>query len=400
MSPTQNTPELLAKFSSATRAIHGDDGIQQHKAIAPAMHVTTTYRYHDNPDDIVFWGEHDPLGHRDSHTYSRESAPNTNRLEAVLTALLGGKSLTYPTGLAALFSMLVHLRPKRIAMRAGFSGCHGVVRILGRVYGLEKVDLDSDEIGEGDVILLETPLNPSGEARDIVHYSNKAKKVGAILCVDPTLAPPPLLSPFEFGADIILHSGTKYFGGHNDLLCGVLTVHPKHDEWFPRLKRDRHIMGNCMGNFESWLSMRSLRTVELRVKRQSETATRLVKWLDDSKANLPGVLCVAHASLQTEPWVREQMPNGFGPLFALYLTSERAARIFPSKLQLFHHCTSLGGTESMIEWRRITDDEVDSRILRVSVGLESFEDLQADLIQGLKAVALEMEQVANATPSA
>ncbi|GMK56056.1 hypothetical protein CspeluHIS016_0211120 [Cutaneotrichosporon spelunceum] len=379
MSPTQNTPESLAHLSPATLAIHGDDGIQQHKAIAPAMHVSTTFRYHDDPDKIVFWGEYDPLSHRDSHIYLRESAPNTNRFEAVLSTLLGGKAVTYPTGLSAPYSLLVHLRPQHIAMRAGFSGCHGVVGVLNRLYGLEKVDLDSDEIGEGDVILLETPLNPSGEARDVAYYSAKAKKLGV---------------------DIVLHSGTKYFDGHNDLLCGVVAVHPKHDDWYPKLRRDRHIMGNCMGNLESWLGLRSLRTFELHLKRQSETATRLVQWLNDSKANLPGVLGVAHASLQEEPWVREQMPNGFGPLFALYLTSERAARIFPSKLALFHHCTSLGGAESMIEWRRVTDDEIDPRGLRVSVGLESFEDLQADILQGLEAVALEMKQMVNGATSA
>jgi cystathionine beta-lyase/cystathionine gamma-synthase len=381
-----NTPESLAHFSAATRAIHGDDGIQQNNAVAPPMHVSTTFRYNDDPDKLVFWGEHDPNADRDTNIYSRDSAPNTNRLEAVLTSLLGGKALTYSSGLSAFHAMMVHLKPKRIAIGAGYHGCHGIIDILNRLYGCEKLDLDSDEIREGDVIHVETPLNPTGEARNLAHYAAKAKKAGAYLTVDATFAPPPLLAPFELGADIVMHSGTKYFGGHSDMLCGVLAVAPSRAEWWAPLKKDRLLLGAVMGNFEGWLGLRSLRTLEIRVKRQSETATRLVKWLNDSKANLPAVERLSHASLQEDAWVREQMPNGFGPVFGLVLKNDRAARAFPSKLALFHHCTSLGGVESTIEWRRMTDPNVDTRLLRVSIGLESFEDLQADIQQALDAV--------------
>lgn len=288
--------------------------------------------------------------------------------------------------------MMVHLRPKRIAIGFGYHGCHGIIDILHRLYGCEKLDLDSDEIGEGDVIHVETPLNPTGEARDLAHYAAKAKKVGAYLTVDATFAPPPLLAPFDFGADIVMHSGTKYFGGHSDMLCGVLAVNPAREGWFEALKHDRLLLGSVMGSFEGWLGLRSLRTLELRVKRQSETATRLVKWLNDSKANLIAVDRVTHSSLQPEAsqegsWLQTQMPNGHGAVFGLYLKTDKAARVFPSKLALFHHCTSLGGVESTLEWRRMTDPNVDSTLLRVSIGLETFEDLQADIQQALEAVA-------------
>lgn len=288
--------------------------------------------------------------------------------------------------------MMVHIRPKRIAIGGGYHGCHGIIDILNRLYGCEKVDLDSDEIQAGDVIHVETPLNPTGEARDLAHYSAKAKKVGAYLTVDATFAPPPLLKPFDFGADIIMHSGTKYFGGHSDMLCGVLTVNPEREGWWAALKKDRLLLGAVMGSFEGWLGLRSLRTLEIRVQRQSENATKLVKWLNDSKANLPAVARVSHASLQPAAsqegsWLQQQMPNGYGAVFGLYLKSDKAAKAFPSKLELFHHCTSLGSTESTIEWRRMTDPTVDTTLLRVSVGIETFEDLKADIEQALAAVA-------------
>lgn len=288
--------------------------------------------------------------------------------------------------------MMVYLRPKRIAIGEGYHGCHGIINILHRLYGCEKLDLDSDEIREGDVIHVETPLNPTGEARDLAHYAAKAKAAGAYLTVDATFAPPPLLAPFDFGADIVMHSGTKYFGGHSDMLCGILAVNPVREGWWAGLKKDRLLLGSVMGSFEGWLGLRSMRTLEIRVKRQSETATRLVKWLAESKANLVAVEQVFHSSLQPEAsqegsWLQKQMPNGHGPVFALTLKSEQAAKLFPSKLALFHHCTSLGGVESTIEWRRMTDPNVDTRLLRVSIGLESFEDLQADIQQALEAVA-------------
>jgi cystathionine beta-lyase len=320
-----------------------------------------------------------------------------------LSSLLKGRALAYGSGLAALNGALVLLNPKKIAVGDNYHGCHGVIDIFNRLTGLKKLELDcpDEELQAGDVILLETPLNPDGTAFNIEHYAQKAHSRGAFLIVDSTFGPPGLQDPFEFGADIVMHSGSKYFGGHSDMLCGVLAT--KRSDWFNELFSQRIYLGNNMGNLESWLGVRSLRTLELRVQRASENATRLVAMLDsamkqsadntaaaagtDAEAIIVRVLAeVRHASLQPEPWVKKQMPNGYGPVFSIIMKDEDLARKLPSKLKYFHHATSLGGVESLIEWRAMSDTRVDRRLLRVSVGIENWEDLRDDLVLAFKAL--------------
>lgn len=293
--------------------------------------------------------------------------------------------------------MLVRINPRRIAIGEGYHGCHGVIRILSRLTGLEQLPLDCDasDLGPGDVVHVETPLNPVGEARNLELYAQKAHKAGAYLTVDATFAPPPLQDPFAHGADVVMHSGTKYFGGHSDMLCGILTLRPGLD-WIDDLRRERTVLGSVMGSFEGWLGLRSLRTLELRVMRQSATATALVSWLSGqlADASTPAASLVdrvQHASLQPEAaqqdsWLRRQMPRGYGAVFAVWMKDEGSAKRLPSKLRLFHHATSLGGVESLIEWRAMSDRGVDRRLLRLSIGVEDAEDLREDLRQGLEAL--------------
>lgn len=330
-----------------------------------------------------------PNNPNDSHIYSRESSPNAARIEAVLSSLLGAPTLVYSSGLAALHALFVHLNPRAIAIGSGYHGAHAVVSLLSRLTGLKVLTLDQiDLLEKGDVVHVETPVNPTGEARDIAHYVAEAHKRGAYVTVDATFAPPPLQDPFALGADAVMHSGTKYFGGHSDLLLG--TVSTTHEDWVPKLREDRCVLGATVGSLEGWLGLRSLRTLELRVKRQAASAERLVKWLEEErkKDGVVGrvVAEVKHASLQTEPWVRQQMPNGYGPVFAVLLKDEAKAKSLPSKLELFHHATSLGGVESLIEWRAMSDETVDKRLLRISVGVEDVEDLKADLLAGFEAL--------------
>jgi len=200
-----------------------------------------------------------------------------------------------------------------------------------------------------------------------------------------------------------MHSGTKYFGGHSDLLCGVVSVRPDRPDWVETLREERLFLGSVMGSLEGWLGVRSLRTLELRVERQSQNAQRLVDWLvgevaaaGEGRESAVGELVdrVMHASQQKEAkeegsWLRKQMPNGYGPVFALFMKDENKARGLPSKLHLFHHATSLGGIESLIEWRAMSDKTCDKRLLRVSVGVEGWEDLKEDLLQGFKALKAE-----------
>ncbi|KAI1768361.1 PLP-dependent transferase [Hypoxylon sp. FL1150] len=402
----------LQHLSLSAQAIHADDFLNSHQSVAPPMHVSTTFRYSDDPDELRPWANINPNNPYDSHVYSRDSAPNTTRLEAVLTSILHGPSLTYSSGLSAFHALLVFLNPKRVAIGGGYHGCHGVIKVLSKLTGLQTVDLlDPDfdaALQPGDVVHVETPLNPTGEARDLAYYAGKAHAKGCYLTVDATFAPPPLLDPFRWGADAIMHSGTKYFGGHSDMLCGVLAVHPKHGgAWVRGLREERLVLGSVMGSFEGWLGVRSMRTLEVRVKKQSADAEKLVAWLEASRKEAGNVASeavaeVRHASLQEAAkeggWLAQQMPNGYGPVFAVYMKDPDFARRLPSKLTLFHHATSLGGVESLVEWRAMTDASVDKRLLRLSIGLEGFEDLRDDLAQGFEA--LRAERAAKASGAA
>ncbi|EEP76827.1 conserved hypothetical protein [Uncinocarpus reesii 1704] len=301
------------------------------------------------------------------------------------------------TSFPALSAALVFFNPKHISIGNGYHGSHGVISIISRLTGLKKLDLDcpAEQLEKGDVVLLETPVNPYGTSFNIKAYADKAHARGAYLLVDSTFGPPGLQDPFLWGADMVMHSGTKYLGGHSDMLCGVLAT--KNKEWRERLLNDRAYLGNVMGSMETWLGVRSLRTLEVRVQRQSENATALVKFLHDAlKTSGSGngstdivqatVKEVVHSSLQEKDmeWLSKQMPGGFGPVFSIILKEERMARVLPTKLKFFHHATSLGGVESLIEWRAMTDSTVDRKLLRVSVGLEHWVDLRDDLVAGLK----------------
>lgn len=405
--PAHGPGSLTAHFphhplSLSSLAVHADDYISAHRAVAPPLHVSTTFKYNRDPAQLRTWDNTDPNAPFDSHIYSRDSAPNTTRLEAVLSALLGGPALTYSSGLSAFHALLVFLNPKRIAITGGYHGCHGVIDLVRKLTGLqtvslESVDADEDGLQPGDIIHVETPLNPTGEARDLEYYAAKARARGCYLTVDATFAPPPLLEPFRWGVDAVMHSGTKYFGGHSDMLCGVLAVRPDHGaEWIPQLRTERLFLGSVMGSLEGWLGVRSLRTLELRVERQSASATKLIAWLAAESKKEGSVVSrvvgrLHHASLQPEAqvegsWLRRQMPKGWGPVFSIVTREEDDARRLPSKLHLFHHATSLGGVESLIEWRAVSDKSVAKTVLRVSVGVEAWEDLREDLLQGFQAL--------------
>lgn len=389
----------------ATLAIHADDRLNTHTDVAPPLHTSTTFRYPSDPTALTPWSNTGP-----THIYSRISSPNLTRLETVLTALLHGPALTYASGLAAFHALLVLLNPRRIAIGGGYHGCHGVVALVSKLTGLAKLDLENPadlaRLQPGDLIHVETPLNPTGEARDLAFYAAIAREKGCVLSCDATFAPPPLLEPFRWGVDVVMHSGTKYFGGHSDMLCGVLAVRPEVDAekgWVRRLAEERVFLGSVMGSLEGWLGTRSLRTLEVRVQRQSDNAGRLVAWLDGELRRREGeeggvvarvVERVQHASLQPEAreegsWLRQQMPRGWGPVFSVVMREADDARVLPSRLHLFHHATSLGGVESLIEWRAMSDASIAKTVLRVSVGIEGWEDLRDDLLQGFRSLLEE-----------
>ncbi|KAI1532744.1 MetC Cystathionine beta-lyase cystathionine gamma-synthase [Pyrenophora tritici-repentis] len=355
-------------YHASTHGIHADDQINTLTDVAPPIHTSTTFRYPHNPDDLQpvptegeFVDLQTPL------IYSRLASASTNRLETILAPLLypsatasdlaGSNGLanhviSYTSGLSAFHALLVNVVPKVIAISGGYHGCHGVIDLHKKMHGVRTVELHASEaewdaagLGKGDLVHLETPLNPTGEAFQIAKYAERAHARGALLSVDATFAPPGLQDPFRWGADIVMHSGTKYIGGHSDMLCGILAVLPGREglQRAKTMRAERIFLGAVLGSLEGWLGVRSLRTLDLRVQRQSASAEKLVGWLqacldgeggEESAVVKDVVSHLAHASLQKKDmgWLKQQMPNGFGPVFSIYMKNEAARYIFLGSL--------------------------------------------------------------------
>ncbi|KAK2466138.1 hypothetical protein APHAL10511_001780 [Amanita phalloides] len=389
-------PEL-----SGTDLIHGDGhNPAAGSEVTPSISVSTSFH---SLDPTLGQGLADleaDLRNPLYHVYSRYTQPVSTRAEKILSRINHGYAITYASGLAACYSALIFFQPKRIAITGGYHGSHSSIEIYRKSTGsgVELIDLD-DEYRPGDLCWLETPVNPVGESRDIQYYADKVHKVGGKIMVDSTFGPPPLQFPFKWGADCVLHSGSKYFGGHSDLLCGILVV--KTAEEWKVLHHNRTYMGNMIGSLEAWLLLRSLRTLHLRIPRQSATATALANWLNQIAKTSPGqsyngvpggiVNKVWHSSLQCrdsrgfEPG--KQMEGGWNATFAILLNKAELAAKLPSLLHCLVPATSLGGVESLIEYRLQSDPGADPRLLRLSVGVEDLEDLKSDLRQGIQKLA-------------
>ena len=183
--------------------------------------------------------------------------------------------------------------------------------------------------------------------RDIADFAKRTHNRKAVLCLDATFSPPPLSKPFDFGVDFIVHSGTKFLGGHSDLLAGII-VCKKKSQWF-ELFEDRLLLGTILGSLESFLLLRSLRTLHLRVPVQSQSATKIVAWLENVRINGSSKLAkgtikeIWHESLQKEEFVKKQAVGGFCPVFSFSVSDEEKAKDLVQKVKLFTHATSLGG---------------------------------------------------------
>ncbi len=192
----------------ATLALHADDGIEDAPDVAPPLHSATTYR-------ATTYRAGDPgdnaAGNPNSIVYGREETVTRRRLEAVLGALEGGHAVTYASGQAAAHAALLHCHPRRVAIEGGYHGTHALLEAFGDG-GLEVVGLDAS-LDEGDLVWLETPRNPTCVVEDIAAHVQRAHRAGARVLVDSTFATPVLQRPLTLGADLVMHSSTKFLGG-------------------------------------------------------------------------------------------------------------------------------------------------------------------------------------------
>ncbi|KAJ2467953.1 hypothetical protein GGI02_003851, partial [Coemansia sp. RSA 2322] len=281
-----------------------------------------------------------------------------------------------------------------------YASIAGGVQIVGAECAYDGVDL----------VWLETPVNPTGEVSDISCYALRAHAAGAVLVVDATLAPPPLCQPFRHGADVVVHSATKFLGGHSDLVAGVVVA--RAPAAAQDMRHTRALLGLGAGSLDTWLLQRSLPTLAVRVRQQAQSAARLVALLESLRRAAEPRPChtpsaadralgarlaeVRHASLQPgiSAAAHAQHPHGFGAVFSVRFASQAQALFVARHLRLHAFATSLGGVHSLVDWRRASDAAADPALLRVSVGLENFDDLAADWRQAL--LALEAHEAASA----
>jgi cystathionine gamma-synthase len=377
-------------YGFETLAIHaGQDPEQRTGSVVPPIFQTSTYAQ-------------DGVGApREGYEYSRSGNPTRDALQECLRALEGGRrGLAFASGLAAEDTLLRTVCQPGDHVVIPDDAYGGTFRLFAKVaerWGLTWTAASIHHIdtmraairpGQTKVIWIETPSNPLLGINDIAATAALARDAGALLVVDNTFASPYLQQPLSLGADVVVHSTTKYLGGHSDVVGGALVV--DDDELGERLAYHQNAMGSINGPFDAWLTMRGIRTLGVRMDRHCDNAERVVEYLRNHQA----VSEVLYPGLPTHPGhetAAKQMRR-FGGMVSFRAAggAEAAVRIC-ERTELFILAESLGGVESLIEHPgRMTHAsaagsplEVPADLVRLSVGIETADDLLADLERAL-----------------
>jgi cystathionine gamma-synthase len=323
--------------------------------------------------------------------YGRWGNPTWSAFEAAIGALEGGQALAFASGMAAVTAVLetLPLGATVLLPRDAYTGTRGFladVASRGRVVAVPVDMTDTAAVIERlpDTLLLwaESPVNPLLGMVDLHAVLTAAAEAGVPAVVDNTLATPVLQRPLEFGATAVVHSATKFIGGHSDLLLGAVVT--RDEVLLARLVERRTLHGAVPGTQEAWLALRGLRTLPLRIERAQATAQILAERLEE----MPTVTRVRYPGLPSQAGhdlVRGQM-DGPGAVLSFELESEHAADALTSRLRLIVGGTSFGGVESTIDRRNRWpgEDHIPPGLLRLSVGIEDAEDLWRDLDHALR----------------
>ena len=376
-------------YGIETRCIHGEDGITREHAygsMGTPIYQTATFA-------------HPGVGQSTGFDYTRESNPTRSELEKIVTSLENAyDTVACASGMAAL-SILLELFENGAHFVCSEDLYGGSVRIfstIGANRGLtfSYVNTADAELVEKAIkketkaLYIETPSNPTMQVTDLRAMKALAEKYGLLLIVDNTFLSPYFQNPIDFGADLVVHSGTKYLGGHNDALAGFLCSASK--DLADKIRYIYKTTGGCLSPFESFLLIRGIKTLSVRMERQQENADKIARWLTEQKK----VRKVYYAGLETHPGyeINAKQARGAGAMISFDVDSVETAQRVLEKVRVITFAESLGGTESLItypmkqthpdvpkEWREklgITDT-----LLRLSVGLEHVDELIADLEQ-------------------
>ena len=330
--------------------------------------------------------------------YGRYGNETWSALEEAISVLEGGKTLLFSSGMAAI-SAVFSLLPEGAVIVAANNGYQGTTTLLKKLHESEKLKVrfvnlaNTDEclaaIPGAQMLYLESPLNPLLEVVDLPKIIAAGKSAGCGVAVDNTLATPLLQNPLALGADISIHSVTKYLSGHSDLILGSLSTNDQ--VLYGRLEQSRRYGGAIAGPFEAWIALRGLRTFAIRMQRSQENAmelaTRLSKDSRISKVRYPGLATDSYHSLA------KSFMKGFGAMISFDVNaSVEQVDLMCNSSKLITNATSLGGVESIWERRRRWATEsatVPENLIRFSVGIENVDDLWADIQQALTAAKIK-----------
>ena len=339
-------------------------------ALNPAIALNSTFH------------EGGPIG------YGRYGNEAWSALEEAISVLEGGKTLIFSSGMAAISSVF-SLLPQGAIIVAAENGYQGTTTMLKKMHEAKKLEVrfvnlpNTDEVLKAlpgaQMLYLESPTNPAIEVVDLPVVIAAGKKAGSIVVVDSTLATPMVQNPLALGADIALHSVTKYLSGHSDILLGCVVTND--ESIFERVEQARRYGGAIPGPFEAWLALRGLRTFALRMQRSQENAMELAKRLEKD----PRVLKVRFPGLASDPYHEraKSFMKGFGAMISFEVKAD-IAQIdkMCNSSTLITNATSLGGVESIWERRRRWATEshtIPENLIRFSVGIENVDDLWSDI---------------------
>jgi cystathionine gamma-lyase len=336
--------------------------------------------------------------------YSRDGTPIHRAAEAVLTALEGGShSLLFASGMAAADAVLAILRPgeRLVFPAAGYWALRKHVERLSAHRQFELCVVDTTDLdvvreavrsGRTRLVWIESPANPCWEITDIEAVCSMARAAGALSCVDSTVATPLFTRPLELGADLVMHSATKYLGGHSDTLGGVLVTRRK--DLAERLRFLQNAIGSVLSPFDSYLALRGVKTLAIRMRHHCNAALGIAEWLERhpkiEKVTYPGLRSHPQHALAAAQMRLDGRP-AFGGMITIHLKGGLAeSRRFLEEVRIFALAESLGGVESLIEHPAIMTHAsvppearaelgISDSLVRLSIGIEDPKDLMADL---------------------
>jgi cystathionine beta-lyase/cystathionine gamma-synthase len=381
-----------------TEAVRGANDLSKKNApVAVPIFQTSTFEVTDNDEQLRVTTS--------DRYYTRYGNPTHTAAEAAIAQLEGAdRALLFASGMAAVTTSMLSLLKSGDHVVAQRDVYGGVIKFLSTWlprFGVETTFVDTTDYAQHAeairpntrVLYLESPTNPTLRIIDLRKVSALAKQHGIVSLIDGTFGTPINQRPLEFGIDLVMHSGTKYLGGHADLIAGVIAG---RRELIEKIHSTRTTLGGVMDPHAAWLLLRGMKTLAVRVQRQNENSLRIAQFLESH----PKVRGVNHPFLPTHPQhalAREQMQGGGGMLSFEVVGSGEDARRVTEALRLFTLAPSLGGVESLVTIPALTSHAmispehrrkmgVTEQLIRLSVGIENVQDLIADLRQALAVV--------------